>query len=154
MPAMVQPSMHSTINRPMEIFTMDILALPTTQGGNKYLLVIVHMFTEFSWAFPVPNQEAGTVVGAFLKVLNFGTPAHVLTDRGVQFTSKLFTTLCDILGVQQLFTTAFHPQGDGQTEHMNRNIIAKLAKTVSPSCDDWNVWLPMTMLAYNTELHA
>ena len=86
--------------KPMEQVAMDILMLSMMQSGDKYLLVIVDTFTKFCWAFPMPNQEAETVISAFLKVLAFGTPAHVLMDRGMQFTSKLFTSLCNQEGHQ------------------------------------------------------
>ena len=74
---------------------MDILVLSNTKNGNKYLLVIMDTLTKHCWAFLMPNQEAETVVSAFLNILALGIPAHILTDRGVQFTSKLFTSLCD-----------------------------------------------------------
>ena len=49
---------------------------------------------------------------------------------------------------------AFHPQGDGQTERMNRTILQKLTKVVGLTCDDWDEILLLTLLGYNTEKHT
>jgi transposase InsO family protein len=37
----------------------------------------------------------------------------LLTDNGTQFTSKSFQTVCRLLGLKQLFTTAHHPSTNG-----------------------------------------
>ena len=81
-------------------------------------------------ASPMPNQEVTTVADTFMKVLPFRVQKQVLTNQRVQFTSLVFTVVCNMLGVQQLFTTAFRPQRDTQTKPMNSALIAKLSKIV------------------------
>ena len=54
--------------KPIERVMMDILALSMTHHGDKYLLVIVDTLIKFCWAFPMLNQEAKTVISAFLTV--------------------------------------------------------------------------------------
>ncbi len=39
-------------------------------------------------------------------VYNFGPPAYVLTDNGTQFASKIFSEVCQILGIRKLCTTS------------------------------------------------
>ena len=136
---------------PLDCVSMDILGLSQTRSRNRYILVMVDSLMKFCWAEPMPDQEAQTVANAFLKMSTFGLLKNCLTDQGVQFHSKLHQALCEKLGVKQLMTSAFWPQGDGQTEHMNQTIIGKLAKVVGPNCDDWDEILPLTLLGYNTE---
>ena len=51
-----------------------------------------------------------------------GLPESVVLDRGPQFAAELTKELNRILGIQTKLLTAFHPQTDGQTEHMNQEL--------------------------------
>ena len=48
-----------------------------------------------------------------------GLPESVVSDRGSQFAVELTKELNKILGIQMKLSTAFHPQTDRQTKHMN-----------------------------------
>ena len=46
----------------MQIVAVDILgSLNRLQTGNSYLLVVADYFPRWMEAYPIPNQEAGTV---------------------------------------------------------------------------------------------
>ena len=51
-----------------------------------------------------------------------GLPESVVSDRGPHFVAELTKELNRMLGVQTKLLTAFHPQTDGQTEHMNQKL--------------------------------
>ena len=53
-------------------------------------------------------------------VFHYKPPAHLLPDNGGQFTAKFFQDVCAIPGIPKLFTTAYHPQTNGQVERFNR----------------------------------
>ena len=47
---------------PLERIQIDILGpLPETNRGNKYVVVVVDMYTRWPEAYALPNQEANTV---------------------------------------------------------------------------------------------
>ena len=98
-------------DQPMDRLTMDIATLPLTCSGNRYVLVLVYTLTKYEYASAMPNQEATTIADTFLKVLPFGLPKQVLMDHGVQFTSQVFSALCQTLGIQQIFHYCFPPSG-------------------------------------------
>ena len=55
------------VGEPMEKIAIDILGpLPTTETGNKYLLMVHDCFTKWIEAYPLPNQEAETVSSALV----------------------------------------------------------------------------------------
>ena len=95
----------------------DITALLGNSKGYNYLLVIIDKFTRFMNAVPLPNVLA-ECVKAFIRhwVTLFGTPEHIFTDRGTQFTSSLWLSMCNYLGAQQHHVTAYHSQTHGQKE--------------------------------------
>ena len=51
-----------------------------------------------------------------------GLPDSIVSDRGSIFTSQFWTTLANILKIDPRKSTVFHPQTDGQTEHINQTL--------------------------------
>ena len=94
---------------PMERIAVDILGeLPTTDKGNKYILVVADYFTKWTESFAMPNMEAQTVARIIVEelVTRFGVPAAIHSDQGPQFESVLFKEMCQLLGILQ---NAHHP---------------------------------------------
>lgn len=51
-------------------------------------------------------------------------------------------------------TTAYHPQSDGQTEHVNQELEQYLRLFVSERQDDWDELLPLAEFQYNNHVHS
>ena len=51
-----------------------------------------------------------------------GLPKKVVSDRGLQFVAEFMKELYRLLGIKLSATTAYHPQGDGQTEQVNQEL--------------------------------
>src|SRR5271154_1993604 len=83
-----------------------------------------------------------------------GMPKVVFSDRGPQFVSAFMKELYRLLGVKGNPSTAYHPQTDGQSERMNREIERYLRTYISYHQDDWEEWLAIGEFAYNNGVHA
>jgi transposase InsO family protein len=144
-------------NGPMESVAMDILGpLPRTKHGNRFLLVIADRFTKVTITVPLRTVTALAVAKAFCDrwVYVYGPPISLLTDNGPQFTAKFFQAVCAELGVKKTFTTAYHPQTNGQVERYNRTILAALRAYVSKRQDDWDDFTSAVTYAYNCRVHS
>ncbi|MCO5593440.1 hypothetical protein L7F22_047454 [Adiantum nelumboides] len=66
----------------------------------------------------LPNATATTVAFALFQKIIFsnGCPQQVLLDQG-QFCSKVLAILTKCLGINQVFSSPYHPQTNGLTEH-------------------------------------
>jgi hypothetical protein len=58
----------------------------------------------------------------FLKEVwkHHGTPQVVISDRGPQFVTGFTCKLYKLLGIKLAMSIAYHPQTDGQMEHVNQ----------------------------------
>jgi transposase InsO family protein len=48
-----------------------------------------------------------------------GVPKKIVSDRGTKFTSRFWERLHETLDTQLHFSSAYHPETDGQTERVN-----------------------------------
>ena len=140
----------------MERIALYVLGpLPTTESGNKYILVIVDYFTKWVEAFPLPNQGAKTVADKLVNevVCRFGIPLIIHSDQGRNFESALFTEMCQLLDIHKTRTTPYHPQSDGMVKRFNRTLEMQLSKFVDYNQKDWDLYIPLFLMAYRSAVH-
>ena len=134
---------------------MDLLGpFPKSSSGNAYVVTMVDRFTRWPELVAIPDATAETVVDAVIDglVLRHGCPEKILTDRGSQFTSELFQRMAKRLGVKKVFTTAYHPQTNGQTERFNRVIAEALTSFVDDEQRDWDEYLSSLAFPYRSSV--
>jgi len=79
---------------------------------------------------------------------------HVTFDKGSEFVSNFFCSLGTALNMQLHFTSGYHPEGDGQTEHTNQMLKQYLHVYCNYQQDNWSKLLPLAEFAYNNALSA
>jgi transposase InsO family protein len=57
-----------------------------------------------------------------------GVPKKIVSDRGTQFASRFWGKLHESLDTKLNFSSAYHPQTDGQTERTNQ-ILEDMLRT-------------------------
>ena len=63
--------------------------------------------------------------------------------------SNFMQGLSETLGIKVTASTAYHPQTDGQTEHVNQEVEQFLHLFVNQRQDDWYDWISIAEFAYN-----
>ena len=63
----------------------------------------------------------------------FGVPADIVSNKDTRFTGRFWTTLFNMMGTELKFSTANHPQTDGQTERINHLLEEYLRHYVTTS---------------------
>ena len=101
---------------PFERVHIDLLQMPLTEKGNKYLLVMVDAFSRWSELVPLPNKEACTVAQAIAQhwICRHGAPLCFLSDLGSEFTAAIFKDLCKTCKINKRFSSAAHAASNGR----------------------------------------
>jgi transposase InsO family protein len=79
----------------------------------------------------------------------YGAPVILLTDNGTQFVYKFFQCFCKLLGVKQVFTTAYPPATNGQCERYNRTIRNAITHYFAENQNNWDEISHIATYAYN-----
>jgi transposase InsO family protein len=136
---------------------MDIPGpLPETKSGNRFLLVMIDRFSKLTRTVPLRIIISTEVATIFVHewYCVYGAPVILLTDNGTQFVSKFFQTVCRLLGVKQVFTTAYHPQTNGQYERFNSTILSALSHNISDNQGGWDELSYTATYANNMTVHS
>ncbi|GFY58208.1 transposon Tf2-6 polyprotein [Trichonephila inaurata madagascariensis] len=129
----------SKVNIPLSTYHVDFIGpLPSTNKSYQHVLTVVDAFTKFTWLYPVKTVSAENALEKLkLQQKTFGNPVRIITDRGSEFTSKLFNDYCTEENIQHLQIATGIPRGNGQVERIHRTLIPVLTKL---SLDDSKKW--------------
>jgi transposase InsO family protein len=129
-----------------------ITGLSRTQKGNDSIWVIIDRLTKVAHFIPVKTTFGGaTLARIYLKeiVRLHGIPRKIVSDRGTQFTFKFWTSLQKDMGTKLDFSTAYHPQTDGQTKRVNKVLEDLLRAFVLSFNRSWESNFPYAEFSYN-----
>ena len=77
-----------------------------------------------------------------------GFPKPIVLDRDAKFTSNFWKGLFADLGKKLNFSTAYHPQTDGQSERVNQVLEDMLRMYVMDKPTKWEYYLHLVEFAY------
>jgi hypothetical protein len=98
-------------------------------GGKSVILTVVDRFSKFAHfiALSHPYSVSSAAKDFFDHIVRLhGTPCSLVSDRDLVFTSTLWKELFQLTGVTLRFSSAFHPQTDGQSKVANHTIAMYL----------------------------
>ena len=118
---------------------------PVPWQGNRYALVVTDCFTKCVEIYALLNHEAETVAQMLTCEFfsRYGVPLELHSDQGMQFESKLFQEICELLGIHKTCTTPFRPQSDRQSERNIRTLV-KMIAMVADKQEEWDEHLPFS----------
>jgi len=142
---------------PWERVSIDITGPhPKSSRQNQYILTVVDHFSKWAEAIPTRDHTASTVARMLMThvIPRYGAPKQILSDRGAEFESELFSQLMSSMEIHKLRTTSYKPLTNGIVERFHRTLNSMLAKTVQESQRDWDEKLPFVLAAYRSTVHS
>ncbi|KZV40786.1 DNA/RNA polymerase superfamily protein [Dorcoceras hygrometricum] len=141
-----------------ESITMDfVTGLPRTVQGYNSIWVIIDRLTKSAHFLPVKmTYEVSRYAELYVKeiVRLHGVPISIVSDRDPKFTSAFWKSLHKAMGTKLTFSTAFHPQTDGQSERVIQILEDLLRACIVDFSAGWDVSLPLVEFAYNNSFQA
>lgn len=149
---------HDIPQKPYDSVSMDLIVdLPWSEDEYNAILVVVDRLTKHAQFIPTTtglNTEGFASLFVKNVVCRFGLPLSIVSDRDPRWTSHFWTEVASALKMSSLISSSHHPQHDGQTEIVNRQLEIMLRAYVADDRASWSKWLPMMEQAYNSKPHA
>ena len=132
---------------------MDFMVgLPRCRSGLDTIWLIMDRLKKSAHFLAIRNSDsldklAQLYVREIIRL--HGTPVSIVSDRDPRFTSRFWPNLQNALGTKLYFSTAFHPQTDGQSERTIQTLEDMLRARVMEFRGSWDTHLPLMEFAYN-----
>jgi transposase InsO family protein len=145
-------------DRPCQEWSQDaVTGLPMTKKGHDAIQVYVERLVKLKHFAPTQSTaDAKQLASNFVHtvVRPHGVPTAVVSDRDPRITAHFYTELSRLMGTQLKMSTARHPQTDGQSEREIRTLITALRSFCNDHQDDWDDYLDMLELGFNSAVQA
>jgi transposase InsO family protein len=143
--------------KPWQYISIDLIVKLPESNGYDSIAVIVDHLSKAIWVLPCTEHISAKGIARLYRNhvwKDYGLPEIVISDRGQIFVGHFMRDLLKLLGIKSNASTAYHPQTDGQTERVNREVEQYLRVFTNFMQDDWSDWLAMAEFSYNNKVHT
>lgn len=137
--------------------TMDFIThLPLSRGYSVVMVVVDRLTKAAHFGALLSGFTAAKAAKLFVEMVVklHGFPASIVSDRDPIFLSKFWEELFKLSGSTLKYSTAYHPQTDGQTEVVNRGLEQYLRAMTGSRPQQWFDLLSWAEFCYNTSYHS
>ncbi|KAI3739425.1 hypothetical protein L2E82_29829 [Cichorium intybus] len=137
--------------------SMDFITHLPPSAGKTVIWVVVDRFSKFAHFVGLPTKfTAMSLATTFMQSIYklHGLPRSIISDRDPIFLSSFWRELFKQVGTRLNYSTAYHPQSDGQTEVVNRCLQNYLRAFASDEPQSWHRFLYLAEYWYNTSHHS
>ena len=138
--------------------TMDfVVGLLLTGRRHDSVWVVIDRLTKSAHFLPVrTDYSLDKLAELYVKeiIRLHGIPVSIISDRDPRFTSRFWGKLQEALGTRLNFSTAFHPQTDGQSERVIQIMEDMLRSCVIDLEGSWDRHIALVEFVYNNNFQS
>ena len=141
--------------KPNEYLSIDFIGpLAKAKYGNLYVLVCIDAFTRFVQLYPLKSATAKNVIEKIFNdyIPKFGKPEKIQSDRGTQFSSKLWLEKCKKENIKAVLCAIRHPQS-AIVERYNKEIKRCFRSLVRDKHGSWLQYIDKIQMCLNNVPH-
>ena len=122
----------------------------TSTSGNKHILTIIDHLTGWPKFFLILDKSADTIVSTFI---NQYLSVHMcirylLLDNGTEFKNTIMDQVLKQLGIERIFSAAYHPQSNGKLEVFHKYLKPTLKKICEKESSNWDKYINQVLASY------
>ncbi|KAL0151606.1 hypothetical protein M9458_053089 [Cirrhinus mrigala] len=139
--------------RPWSHLAVDFVTDLPPSNHNTTVLTIIDRFSKACRFIPLPKLPTAWETAQILlhQVFRFyGLPEDIVSDRGPQFTSRVWRAFCSQLNINVSLTSGYHPQSNGQVERLNQELTKFLRAYCYLKQSDWSDYIVWAEYAQNS----
>ena len=145
-----------TPQKPFDLLIVDTVGpLPKSNYGNSYILTIICDLSKYLITCPIPDKSAKTVAKAMVDncILIFGMFKELRSDCGTEYKNAILAELCDLLNINQVFSTPYRHETVGSIER-NHRFFNEYIRAYVNNLSDWEDYLRYFSFCYNISTHS
>ena len=134
-----------------------VVGLLRIASGKDAIWIIIDRLTKTVHFIPIKISYSLDMLARLYVneiICRHGMLVFIISDRDPRLTSRFWTKLQGALGTQLRFSTAFHPQTDGQSERTIQTLEDMLRTYVIEFIGSWDDHLSLIKFAYNNNYHS
>lgn len=130
--------------------------LPKKTNGNQSIVVHIPHYSILTEVVPSANtfSSAMTATSVAHLVSTFGISHMLLIENGLQFTSRYFIAVWNVLSVESLGITEQFSRTNAHVERFNCTLPSRLPHYAAGRRSDWGTFVFPLTYAYNLRIHC
>ena len=140
--------------KPFQVVSFDFVGpLPVTPNLNKYILVVIDLFSRFAKIYPTPSKNTNIVIKHLAETFDvFGYPETLISDCALEFKSDALKNFANFHGVKKTEVLPYSPHSNGIVERTNGRLNKLLKLYVNTTTHDmWDIFLTTVENAINNQ---
>jgi hypothetical protein len=120
-----------------------------SSNGYSWVITTTYYFTKWVEAIPTKSTTEKVVMdfledkiitrfGVPSKIIRFGVPSKITKDNAKAFCSSKMSSFCFKYGIILSHASDYYPQGNGQAESSNKNLMTIVKKIVGENKKTWD----------------
>lgn len=125
-PKITRPIFSGTVNGHWQMDLVDFQRWFRVNRGSRYILVVVDVFSRYTWARPLKHKTGLEVRNGLSSIFEERRPLVLQSDNGLEFRNSEVRDLLNQWKIRQVFSKSYTPTTQGLVERFNQTLKSKI----------------------------